>query len=592
MTFLMDICYSHFWTKTSSSRWPRTRIFVIVSACFLILYDDYRLTVNGLLFSIGAVFLAGIARIFYRASVSSLRSTDGDIACKTYIFATVVLSALITGTWIYAGGDKEEALVTSLTEQCTALLINLVTSSVCMIMGGSIFIPMNDMTEDHESNQEKACWMTSHSLLMFQLTGLCAYVSLRGSCSTYISMFQILAFFCAIGCTSGSFASTVSQPQAPTIELYNPVEASSQFNTKQSKVNITSVIEEELNSADELAWARRRSQHRIQALRQTLAKLLSTILLVLVATAWIWFIIRDLDYVSFGSTKSPRPTTPLDTAYIPSSQFDVVVSMYQEPVQEIIDMMTELNGIPSIAVNKPRLLIYTKDQEADTDMLKEQTGAADVIKLPNVGREGESYLQHIVSHWDDLAKHTLFVQADIHNAWQFYRRIRQYYLPEATGMLSLGFSGSTCNCDECDDRFSWSDTSGIIAGVYEKVYNETCDGKPVLLSYKGQFIASAGRIRANARSLYQDLDYALVDAESWAHQDEYLQGRTDSLNAPYFGYTLERLWSIMMHCSDAEVAAKCPTLLSGTRRWGSPRDCQCLDEAPVVESSPPPEAGL
>ena len=155
-------------------------------------------------------------------------------------------------------------------------------------------------------------------------------------------------------------------------------------------------------------------------------------------------------------------------------------------------------------------------------------------------------------------------------------RVRDYYTPE-TGMLSLGFSGQMCECDDCGDRFGWQDHSDIIQKTWEKVFNQTCGKQKVLLSYKGQFVASAKRIRANEKHMYEELENALEDEESWMHGKEYLQGRPDSLNAPYFGYTLERLWSLIMQCSDERIAALCPTLLSGQRRGGSTADCQCLD---------------
>lgn len=40
--------------------------------------------------------------------------------------------------------------------------------------------------------------------------------------------------------------------------------------------------------------------------------------------------------------------------------------------------------------------------------------AAVVRRVPNVGRESETYLRHIVEQYDDLAAHTLFVQDDVH----------------------------------------------------------------------------------------------------------------------------------------------------------------------------------
>lgn len=38
-----------------------------------------------------------------------------------------------------------------------------------------------------------------------------------------------------------------------------------------------------------------------------------------------------------------------------------------------------------------------------------------VHSLPNVGREGETYLNHIIRYYDTLNEYTLFIQDDVHN---------------------------------------------------------------------------------------------------------------------------------------------------------------------------------
>lgn len=145
-------------------------------------------------------------------------------------------------------------------------------------------------------------------------------------------------------------------------------------------------------------------------------------------------------------------------------------------------------------------------------------------------------------------------------------------------MLSLGFTGHTCDCLDCGDVFSWSDTDAVVPRVYAQVYNQTCSPQDrVLLAYKGQFIASSARIRGIERTVYEDLHAQLVDPRTQV--GTLPDGSTSSLSAPVFGYTVERLWSVLLQCSDMNVAARCPSLLSGTRRWGNVRDCQCLDTA-------------
>lgn len=141
------------------------------------------------------------------------------------------------------------------------------------------------------------------------------------------------------------------------------------------------------------------------------------------------------------------------------------------------------------------------------------------------------------------------------------------------GLLSLGSVGHTSPC-KGSDVWGWSEDSGIIADVYQRVHQRPC--KQVLLSYKAQFIVSAERIHGLPKAIYHDLHHALVDKHSWAHQEPYVQGKVDSLSAPAFGFTLERMWSTTFQCSDMKVAWQCPTLLSRIR-GGRTRDCQCFD---------------
>jgi hypothetical protein len=219
--------------------------------------------------------------------------------------------------------------------------------------------------------------------------------------------------------------------------------------------------------------------------------------------------------------------------------------------------------------------IYIKDSEANNTHVKQKTGADYVITLPNVGREGETFLNHILDKWDSLARQTIFLQAGIHDAREFYTRIKNYY-NGSTGFLNLGSSGSVCDCENCSDRFSWRDNLHFLPQLHNQIYNSTrCDN--ILLSYKGQFIVSAARIRGINKDIYSGLSQAFIDEESWAHQPSYLQRRPDSLSAPDFGYTMERLWNMLFQCSGVDVAWKCPSLVSGWRTGGDISDCQCFD---------------
>lgn len=113
--------------------------------------------------------------------------------------------------------------------------------------------------------------------------------------------------------------------------------------------------------------------------------------------------------------------------------------MYNEPVDEVAKLIRHLRGFP--ALSDAPVTIYIKDSEADINHIKQQTGANQIALLPNIGREGETYLNHILSRWDSLARQTIFLQAGIHSPREFFAHINNYYSRQ-TGFLNLGWSGT------------------------------------------------------------------------------------------------------------------------------------------------------
>jgi hypothetical protein len=263
----------------------------------------------------------------------------------------------------------------------------------------------------------------------------------------------------------------------------------------------------------------------------------------------------------------------LDLQYEPIGPLEVVISMYKERTEDVAALITKLESMPQMS--EALITIYLKDSEADERQIKQETNAHEVIKLPNVGREAETYLNHIVNRWDSLADRTIFLQADVHNPREFYPFFERYFRANQTGFLNLGWAGILCNSDDCGDKRGWQDETSLFSNTQSRIDNSHREN--VLLSYKGQFVVTAARIRGIDKSIYDDLWQLLVDENSWAHQEPYLQGRPDSMSQPWFGYTTERIWNVLFQCSDMDVAWRCPTLLSGWRPGGSIADCQCFD---------------
>ncbi|KAF2835976.1 hypothetical protein M501DRAFT_1007507 [Patellaria atrata CBS 101060] len=252
----------------------------------------------------------------------------------------------------------------------------------------------------------------------------------------------------------------------------------------------------------------------------------------------------------------------------PRKGTDIVISIYKESQTSLRSTLDLLQEIPLIS-NYSTIWNYTKDEKASLKQIKRTLKADHVIQLHNVSREGETYLHHITQQWDNLAEHTLFMQAEMHQ-----QRVALHRNSGLRGYVT------TCDCNGCGDFSGSRDDTNSIATIHAELDGgEKC--KFALLLYRGQFIASARRIRVAKKEVFKKLHTALVDPKSWAHNEPYLRGRRDNMNNPRFGFTLERLWYTLMQCSDLDIAWRCPSLLSGLHVGARLEDCQCLD--PVLD---------
>lgn len=426
------------------------------------------------------------------------------------------------------------------------LALNIVSSAAVLVLGRSWILPSYPPKIGGilDPKNVYGCGDIASYLVLSGLTGYSSVLMLRRS---YTSPIQFVAFFMAIVCLDNGrlFGLTrwyQSRPQGAISLVGNLRDVIMGNNSDRSKKFV----------------------HRLLNY-SAIYPILSFIILGL----WMAFIIENF---TKRSTTAPGLPLALDLAYRPHVDMEIVISMYHEPLDSVNYLIASLKAIPSLS--SAIVHIYTKDEHANLETIQQHTGADNVTQLTNVGREGETYLRHIVDNWDSLARHTLFIQGEVHNPRELFPRVRDYYDPERTGMLGLGFSGNVCDCKSCGDRWGWSDS--VVYSIFADIYPRVLCSE-LLLSYKGQFIASARRIRGVQREVYEKLLDALVMEDSWAHREDYLKGRKDSLNAPFFGFTLERLWNVLLQCSDLDVAWRCPTLLSGRRSGGDKGDCQCFD---------------
>jgi hypothetical protein len=549
---------------TDRYRFKWLRCLSLALSCASILRGEYRLLVNGLISAIPAALLAGLAGALYTVAAEWSPPTVSNSTRINLLFS---LSGLVmTTVWALHAEDilGTAAFFTSVKLRYLPMMtLNAFSTALAIVLGNSVLFPI-DTIEPHHSTESQAEARLGDAVTALALSGVigCATtLTLRRSYTTYL---QVFAFFVALLCIGGYSAfSTLRQWRSRNgrrgyalLARTNGLESMDSENTMISR---------------ESSATRASSTHSHRANNPFMH---SFIVGLTVASLWIIFPI--LNFQERLYVKKTLETPHFDLSYTPTLGAELVISTYKESLPNIAHLISTLRSMPSL--QDAAVHIYAKGENAPVADIKRLTGATNVTKLPNVGREGETYLYHILNEWDRLAKHTVFLQANVHNPREFYPRVKGYYDPERTGMMSLGWSGNVCNCEDCGDRWSFEDSTHLFPSIHGRIYNSSTTCNTVLLSYKGQFIASAGRIRGIDKSIYDDLRNAFVDEDSWAHHESYLKGREDSMSTPFFGYTMERMWNLLMQCSSTDVSWKCPTLLSGDRLGGDIEDCQCFDD--------------
>lgn len=305
-------------------------------------------------------------------------------------------------------------------------------------------------------------------------------------------------------------------------------------------------------------------------------------------------------FSALKTSSTPMPKSPeLDKSFNHTRALDIVIARYDEPASAVAKHLAELLALPSLEILHPAVVVYDKHENYENrhNFANDLYGIHKAISassrtnltvqsMSNIGRETDTYLHHITTRWSDLANHTIFMQAGVHFGPKAYvSRIRDYFVP-STGFLSLAPSDYFCtSCDDCYDR-AWSEDPRLLRRIY-KDFNQGTECEDIVLTYRGQFVVSAARIRGNKISVYSRWLDELRQPQSRLHTTPYTDNpwntKKDSLSAPRAGFTFERLWGTIFQCNDRRIADRCPSLLNGIICPASLcgvsklEYCQCLD---------------
>jgi hypothetical protein len=113
-------------------------------------------------------------------------------------------------------------------------------------------------------------------------------------------------------------------------------------------------------------------------------------------------------------------------------------------------------------VDHPQLAECTKTiyNKGEAILAADKCSAWRVIDIPNIGRESNTYLHHIVTRYESLADVTLFFQGSIND------RPEQELLPlpSYTSITPWGFAGKL---DTCFEGHDWGRELDYISGISE-----------------------------------------------------------------------------------------------------------------------------
>ena len=300
-----------------------------------------------------------------------------------------------------------------------------------------------------------------------------------------------------------------------------------------------------------------------------------------------------------------------DTASEPG--FELVLSHHRSDPGRIkpwTDMVRKVQLIDRLGM---RLVIYTtnssieyiylaeRDCRPEVDVsdfsptiLRNRTGADEIHRLPDTGREGATILHHIISNYDEpdhlAPRLSMFAAADplhsvhpIHNTLEAWVQTRlSQNLRQDTGFLGLSRHNDPCLCGDCGDEGKFP----LLAPLTKVLDKQPCTEKTVSTLWN-QFVVSRRRIKSRNVKIYQWLE-KMVNApdDHWLHRqreprailDKELGGKSTSEN-PLFAHTLERTWSILFDCAFWERKGVNMTREAVCNK----ADCLCLD---------PPDNGM
>ncbi len=252
-------------------------------------------------------------------------------------------------------------------------------------------------------------------------------------------------------------------------------------------------------------------------------------------------------------------------------QFQLVLSHYNENLSKVKEWVDAVREMPFVKELGSTVTVYTKNKHTNLDQIKELLDAAEVIRLPNVGRESGTYMHHINKTYDHMYRYTMFSQAaiaglnDTGNASRPFKdwldKSLRYKFTNETRFFNLQHGGHPifCHCGRCPTGYF-----PLLPQLQTLFDNKICDSsEQQSISWLGQFIVAKERVIARPRWVYEYIG-SLVDAPEghWIHREQEPAALKEALKGsspdnPLFGHTVERIWPTLFKCSNEPEMQGC-----------------------------------
>ncbi|BDA46517.1 hypothetical protein COCOBI_08-6110 [Coccomyxa sp. Obi] len=264
----------------------------------------------------------------------------------------------------------------------------------------------------------------------------------------------------------------------------------------------------------------------------------------------------------------------------PQEAMHIVIAMYQEDINEVQQYVSQLLSIHSIASSRPRIFLYVKGGPEMTAQALQAGFAQQTIELPNIGREQETYLRHVVTHYDHLPAHVLFTQALANYEDLMLDRLNTLFSAR-TGLMGLGLN-AVCTCEGHSQIWPDYQAGGFIRlrEVWAIAQGTLCPHEFACF-HNGFIMASRARLRLQPRKKWEYLlSLFMTGEDDPLRRNEMLYQHFESSipeGWPTWGHVMERSWNALLNCTDPDVAYRCGEPACEEADCTGLEQCQCLD---------------